>query len=605
MEEAALSTKTFIYTVRLVSKRGVFVHKRQVITTSVFFLLVVVLSSFAAADTFLVNSRDWRDVYSTVQYAELSDQKAKFLTSTNHAQLILNAIPKGDPLRVYSSQDNPFVANYESRILAEGFTDVEETVSDSINLDFARALDGINNYLIIDDSYGYNAIAAAPYAAVDNYYVLFADVGNIGDVEDFLNGADPQDIILFGQLDAEVKEALEGFNPTTINVGDRFENNMAIVDRYLEVRPTKQVVLTNGEFIEQSLMTGDDPVLFIGKANVPDKTRSYIADSDFEVAILIGNELIGTATFIRRQIGISVFVKFAQGARAPSGSISQVEDLDRFPMPAYDLLLSIDSAVYNSATNTLEITYKNEKALAAYFSSTVTVTPDNKTLQDDEPVFIDGDAFKTVAYTQLRDGSDFVLEALDAEAEITTFYGESPNALENTLIKTVPISRITVLDDSSIVLNDLTYQQSAQRFWVTVENTGPVDTYVLPEVVDVVVNDQAVTAAAEEPVFLAKGDSQTIPIKLKLSDADILDNENVQVRAYYGVRENALTKIVLESFPLKLVGADFTVYYVFAGVLVLVIILMLLRKECAVCKAKNPLHRKQCKRCRAPLKKKR
>ena len=67
-------------------------------------------------------------------------------------------------------------------------------------------------------------------------------------------------------------------------------------------------------------MSGQEPVLFIGRENVPQKISDYIKSTDIEVGVLIGNELVGTATIVRRQVGISTFVKFAQGARTAAGS---------------------------------------------------------------------------------------------------------------------------------------------------------------------------------------------------------------------------------------------------------------------------------------------
>jgi len=557
------------------------------------------------ADQYIVNSRDWRDVYSVMLFGSLQNQDTKFLTSTNHAKLILNAIPKDTPMRLYSSRDNPFVANYEALVKGEGYEDVDEIVSTNLNLEMAEELDNINKFIVIDDSYGYNAIAAAPYAAVDNFYVLFADSGNIDEVTNFLQDKNPSKIIIFGQVDASVKESLSAFNTEIVNKGDRFENNIEMVDRYTKVNPTKQVVLTNGEFIEQSLMLGTDPVLFIGKTNVPDKIADYIAQSNFEVAVLIGNELIGVATFIRRQIGISVFVKFAQGARSPTGPISQVEDLDRFPMPVYKLDLGIESVSYNTATSSLEVTYKNNVALATYFVSTVSVLPDNKTLKDEDPIFIDGNEIKTVSYDTLTNGEKFSLDSLRATAEITTFFGESPNSLENSLIKNLNISRVTILDDSEIEINGLVYDKSTQRFYVTITNVGPVDTYVKPEVVDVLVNDERITKSASDAVFLKKGDAERIPIKLKLSEADILDNEKVKLRAYYGVRENSLTKIMIAEFDLEIKEGEYLVFVLVAVLLVIIIVFLVARKECPTCRQKNMIHKTRCKRCKAPFKKKR
>jgi len=67
----------------------------------------------------------------------------------------------------------------------------------------------------------------------------------------------------------EVLDALSRFVPEIINEnGDRFLNNIAIVKKYREISPSKQVILTNGEFIEQEIMSGAEPVIFIGGSNI-------------------------------------------------------------------------------------------------------------------------------------------------------------------------------------------------------------------------------------------------------------------------------------------------------------------------------------------------
>jgi hypothetical protein len=40
-----------------------------------------------------------------------------------------------------------------------------EIVFSSLSIELAKRLTGIHDYIILDDSYGYNAIAVAPYAA--------------------------------------------------------------------------------------------------------------------------------------------------------------------------------------------------------------------------------------------------------------------------------------------------------------------------------------------------------------------------------------------------------------------------------------------------------
>jgi archaellum component FlaF (FlaF/FlaG flagellin family) len=567
-------------------------------------LLFVLLSQgiLAAPDRVIINSADWHDVYSGMLYASLSGIPSNFLVSQKHGAILLYSIPTAErsPF-VVSSRSQPYVVGYASFLTAKGYDNATELVTRNANLDLARDLTSITKFIVIDPAYGYNAISAAPYAVQSRQYVLFADRRNIDEVLAFLQGRPPASLLVLGQVDREVKDALAPFNPETVNTGDRFSNNLVMVDRYLQLKPTKQVILSNGEFLEAGIMSGADPVVYIGRTNVPDAVQQYIKKSDIEVGILIGNELIGTATTVRRQLGISVFVKFAQGARTPQGAIAQVEDLDRFPMPRYDLSLEIVSIVYNKATRSLEVTYRNPTDLALYFKSTLTINDGGtvKVTGDNDPLFLDKRGTKTVVYTAATDGTPLLLQGENLTAQVLTIYGEGPKSLENTLQATLSISQVEVKDDTAVNITDLYYDKSRQEFVATIENVGPVDAYVEPEMENLLINDEPVTVAAERAVLIKKGRSASIPIAIAMAEADFAANPQVTVRAYYGERELSLIKITEKSFPLRF-GGGYGQYVPYAVVVAVILILLLFlgtKKKCKHCGHRNARGRKTCEKC--------
>src|SRR3989338_10400015 len=182
-----------------------------------FVFLLVVNNVFAAEpDRILSNSEDWRDVYSVIQYGALAGKTASFLVSDRHATLILNQISKGSHIWAVTSKDLPYITGYKSLLEGRGYT-AEEFEYDNANLELAKLLEDVGSFIIIDDSYGYNAIAAAPYAAITNSYVLFADEENIREVDRFLSDRGADKILIYGQVDREVKNTLEKYNPEIIN----------------------------------------------------------------------------------------------------------------------------------------------------------------------------------------------------------------------------------------------------------------------------------------------------------------------------------------------------------------------------------------------------
>lgn len=559
--------------------------KEAVLYTLSISILLIILSSTAYALTeeeiqrVIINSADWRDVYSGVMYSNLQGKTSNFLVSTRHSTLLINQLDLGQKnTLVVSSKKNPYVVGYAPLLESKGFV-VEEITVNSANIELARRLDSITNYVVLDDAYGYNAISTAPYAMTKKSFVLFADKNNANTIADFLtqrkNAGKLNELILYGTLDREVKTALSGFTATTINKGDRFENNVEIVKRYEQIKEQKQAILSNGEFIESSIMNGGEPVLFIGAANVPETIAKYIKESGIKVGILIGNELIGTATTVRRQIGIPVFVKFAQSARSPQGSISPVEDLDRFPMPRYYLDLSISSVRYNSATKQLEITYKNNVDLGTYVKTTVTLSygeGQTQTVGDVEPVFVDKKGYLTVTYD---------VEAMDGEitADIFAIYGEGKRSLENVLRQKLKVQVVQVFDEADLSIVSLLYDKSKKQFIITVLNKGNVDTYASGEIYNLILNDEEIAIGSEGTTMIPKGREGKIIVPVDLTEEDIIKNPIIHVKVRYGEREDALVKSVIGDFNLEFAKTDIIYYVLLAVILLLLFLLFKKRKK--------------------------
>ncbi|MFH1182245.1 MAG: hypothetical protein V1702_04760 [Candidatus Woesearchaeota archaeon] len=540
------------------------------------FVVFAPLSLAAEPNTIVSNSADWKDVYSVMLFASLTQRQATFLVSDRHALLLPEYLTPDTHIWVISSPNNEFTIGYDSYLRTRGFT-TEGFEYDNVNLELAKQTD-MKNFIIVDDSYGYNSVAVAPYAVVSKSYVLFADSTNIDQIDSFLTDRNPDKVLIYGHVDRTVKDALAKYSPEIINKdGDRFANNVEILKKYQDIAHAKQVILTNGEFIEQEIMSGKEPVIFIGRTNVPDVTREYIQGSDISVGVLIGNELVSTATFVRRELGISVFVKFARSARNPAGSISQVEALDMFYLPTYSVEIVIDSVSYNKATRQLEIVFRNTKDVAAYFKGTYTITNADGTRQtvgDAEPIFIEPNSYKTVTYVVDGFTENSVIDAY-------VIYGESKNSLENVIQEqfcmacSKKFSMIDVIDNCQLNLTSVSYNLPRKLFYAEIENIGPVGCYLDIELVDVMVAAERVTYHLTDVAYVDAGQSKELRIKGALEQDDIQDNQFVNAKVYYGQRQNGLVKILEGRFPLLIITQAFSAMTIISYALLAVIIIIL------------------------------
>lgn len=552
----------------------------------IFVFLSVLLISFINAQEFdhvISNSEDWKDVYSTLLYSNLLEKQGDFLVSTKHGDLILNNIKRDKTLLAVSSEDDPYVNDYVSKIEEEDFEGAEEISVEDANLELIQdeELEEINNFIIVGDSYGYNAMAVVPYAVLTDAWVFFANERNIYEIDQILSERNINSLIIYGFVDGEVRNTLSKYDPETISNEDKFEDNIEIVERYMEEKPsTKQVLLTNGEFIEKELMAGANPVLFTGRENVPEKIADYLKSSDIEVGVLIGNSLIGAATNIRNSAGISVMAKFARGARSQSDGVAAVEGLNLFPLPTPTVQLNVESIKYNKATSALEVTYNSEANVPFYLRGTITLeSGDDRTrLGDSDPVFMTPGDYKTITYPVNISSSE------NMSAEVYTVYGESSKSLDRVLEKTFDVQIIDVLDSCEIDLSEdaTRYNKQKDSFIIEIENTAETDCWVDLELLNVFFDYREQTIGTKEARKISAGDKKDIYLEKEISDEDLDKNEIIELTVNYGERENSLVKGFKGNFEL-IIEMFTTMTYIIAILILIIIILVIyffwIRKE--------------------------
>ena len=558
--------------------------KKKLLVLAALFLVVCFASRVFAADDFthiISNSEDWRDVYSSILYANLKGVGSNFLVSTRHGTIILNEIPKNNKIRVMTSKKSPYVFNYPSLIKSRGFKDADEIVAENFNLKLIDDLKEVNNFIIVDDSYGFNAIAVAPYAVKTHSWVFFANDLNIFKIDSILSKRNINKIIIYGYTTRRVRDVLSKYNPEIINTGDRFQDNIEIVKKYLKINPTKQVILSNGEFIEKEIMAGDHPLLFTGKENVPDKIRDYLKNSEITIGVLIGNDLIGAATNIRRTTGISVMVKFARGARGQTGGVAAVEGLDIFPVPTPHVSLSLYSIKYNKASSQLEVTYKSDSNLPIYLKGTITLISETETTKvgDLEPIFIAPGDYKTIVYPLDISPSE------NLEAEFHVLFGETASSLDRILEGKARVDIINVIDRCKFDqenIKSVKYSKQKKSFLIKIKNTKEVDCWTDVEIENLIVDSVPKTIGTENNIKIPSGKTKTIRIKEKLTNEDLENNPSVNLIVYSGEKEDSLVNVLKGNFPLKiefLSTLTYALIILIAIILILIIIIIIKKKK--------------------------
>lgn len=525
--------------------------KKITVLAVVVFVLGIgpVYAQLAVEEQIVTNSADWIDVYSAMCYANLNGLDSNFVNSPEQGKIITSVLDRSKPVHLFQPTKEPISTGYKSYLENEGFTVSSVTNSDSgkeLNIELAEKID-TTKYIILDDSYGYNAISVAPYSIVSKSCVLFADSENIDEVYKFLKARNP-DIIIYGHVDRTVREKLSEFNPEVTDHGDRFEDNLAIVDKYVALSQPKQVVLTNGEFIEDEIMSGREPVMFLGRDVVPEEVVEYVNANELKVGVVIGNDLIGAAQKLKDQTDMSIFIKFGQG-RQTTGGMTHPEVLDMFYLPRYELDLEVISGNYNVKTKTVEIIYQNLGKTGAFAKATIGISADNEsvtTVGDEEPFFIETETKFVRAYE--ADLTEWVANEL--QAHIYLEYGETRKSLTELIEKDIIRGLLEFDDRSKVHTTGVTYNSRLERLTLELENTGPVTCYA----------DAELELTIEgEPEFIRftpieMKDETVLSQRIKLTPADLAENPTVWVHVRHGERSDMRIKTIDEKHPLTVIS---------------------------------------------------
>jgi archaellum component FlaF (FlaF/FlaG flagellin family) len=242
------------------------------------------------------------------------------------------------------------------------------------------------------------------------------------------------------------------------------------------------------------------------------------------------------------------------------------------------------------------VTYKNQAGLGLYLTGTITIMDGTNRLVvgDEDPVFIDKNQYKTITY-------DVELESDNISVQVYTLFGEGKRSLENVLEYQGVVELIEILDRAVLNITDVEYDASGKEFIVTVENVGEVDGYVSIELIDLYINGEYVTISSPEIVLIQAGNKVKIRIPAYLSDADRDNNPMIEVKIYYGERENSLIYTQSKQFPFKLKSIDYVTYGLILVIIALILLIIFGRKKCPHCGQRNSRTNKKCKKCGQPL----
>ncbi|NMJ76842.1 hypothetical protein GLU64_00300 [Nanohaloarchaea archaeon] len=508
-----------------------------------FLVLAVIVLSSLGSSAVVANSQDWVGVQAGMQYADDVGEDPYF-TRTGDGEAVINDLPIGSDVTLLQSTENAFLPNLDAQIRTRDYS-LNETVAFDSTLELIP--EDVQNYVVISSDRPSDVIVAGPLAnSIDGWVVVVDD--NVDAVTDEIE--DANQVIKVGNFERSTNEALEPFVTESITAGNRFELSNQVADRVLENTGTESVKLSGGRFLESSMFTESNPVLLTGSNSLAEETRDYaVNNSEIDGAVAIGAEMATVAEELDDQadsVGddISIFVKYGQAT--PGGS-RQVQALSLFPLPESDMDIVITSAQYVPEQELFLATLRNPSDTDGFVRNSIVINNSGQieaTLEDQSPRFIPAGSTQVFRYNL----SITEQEALSSQAEFTTSFGTDEGNL-NTFVESteenvfgppriLPISTVSIDDNTQADIEAVSFDRSENRFNVTLNNTQE-QSFARISIRNV--NVDGLNTTISSPLEqIAASSAENILLRANLSRDDIRETDQITVNTRYGERESFL-----------------------------------------------------------------
>ncbi len=524
----------------------------------------------------VINSKDWKDVYSGILYAHYMGYPVYFATSPN-PQGLFNILPKRDIILIESN--NPMVSNLESQLRTRGYNIIRTIRVRNANIELIPLV--VDKFVVVEEDFPYLSIPAAPLARAMNGWVIIVSDNNLNDVVRILSNA--SEVILVGVFKRNIYNAISPYATKVIEGTSKYKLSLDIAEEFMKIKKVKTALISEGKYIEPQLLYGASPVLLTGTNYLPEGLIEFLERHGIKSVTVIGPQLTYIGEQIREKTnkGVSVYVKF--GMSTP-GISPRIYAIAMFPLPTPNLNLTVNDTVYNPKEKKLYINFRNLGNVGLFSFTTFRVIDENgneiASGGDEEPLFIG-------AGESLWKGYDVNIPPPyeNKTIELYVSYGESPENMMSYLTErgrfgpplSLPLKVSEIEDKSELEIVDVRYNTLRDRFEIFVKNLGNVKAYGIVKLKDVSVGGIKKSFSSE--VFdVAPGEERRIIVKESLDEYDLEENKIVKLELDYGENPDSLIKYKVYEMELK-IHKGIPMIIILAPVPVIAIVIFLFLKK--------------------------
>ena len=568
--------------------------KRLALLLPIFLLFGFVLP--VSATVYVSNDHDWRTAYLLGYYASETGNYFFPLVDPNDAVpyvSILSNFIKTHPneeVVIYEGSD-PVIKNFESLLRTKGIKVRTVRFTDSLDLMFdlpSQLGYSPKGILFVPDGVGAWLLASAPYAARNDLAIYLIN----NRVMDRLVTLRANKVVIVGYNGKRLKEAFP--NATIFATGNKYKDSVEIAKTfgsvpqvyvmsglflYLPAAPTKSPVYVNG---------GKYPILISKFDDFPEPVKDYILNTpSIKVVAFVGPDLINLWANAKSKYAdsgkkfiILMSVKYPNvEGKNPSADYNPPYII----LPSGEIALSVDNV--RVLPNKVFLTIRNRGTGTGYFIIT-DLSLDCEGVKTStsltDPVFIGGSETVSVSL----DLNQTIPSGRQCKVKVTGFYGPDKDRLELPFEKNLLVLSENIPDDpTKIEFLEAKYWPNLERVVVLLKNDSKTMAYA--QVAADLVVDGVERTYRSNIVRVPPGKTAKAYIKVFLTDADILDNQDALIEVFYGKDADLLHKLLKVRTAIeKATFTDMVIAFVQENTLLvggivalLIIILLILRRR--------------------------
>ncbi|MDE1798212.1 MAG: hypothetical protein KGH63_02295 [Candidatus Micrarchaeota archaeon] len=439
------------------------------------FLLILLLSSALSATTVILNSQDYQDILAAAVFARYYDYDYVFALTPNQSAFIARyySAAKDNPI-IYIEGARSVLPNMGALLQEEGLSNltVVQPTTSSVQ-DWIADQMPHREAIVVGSTYGQDALAVSSYAALTGEPMFFVDdPSNAQGVLQDVSARGYSSVLLYGSIAHQLPQAQLSSLPSTrvIDTGNRYSNNVEIATEFLNLSPTRQVILVSGKTFEKSMIDKQFPLVLVGRSDVSSAVSDFVAREGIKTGVVYSGDadIVDGATRLRAlNPGLSLFVKFGEGYVGASGS-AQPLPLAIVPLPAPLISLEVLNLTYDVPAKSFELTVANRGDYAA-LTADVSV-PSAGSAQSS---LITMDPTTTTTLPISLDSTSTVTAGQIPQASLTLRYGEDINLTDN--LDTITFTHVPTVaynDTSDVTLTGVSYSDEQKAFLISLDGHG-------------------------------------------------------------------------------------------------------------------------------------